>query len=333
MKANSQLHGSLVLPVAPRHFIGRKVSNKDVVITPNQVELLCTTQDQVQVIVLEGPGDPLATPKITKKVISLIQKRWPETDIQITTSGINSTAFLEAEHIAQINLVVDALDPSVLKSIYNWIRPAQKNIPLTEACLLLLEEQEKLLVFCKEQSIPFIAQTTIVPENVEHILNIAKKMADYGALSLQLSKSSEVEDCALEALQKQTAMYLPTNIAKVKKIEKSPELVPTETKDKVAVTTSDGLNIDQHLGQAKQVVIYANTKGTFHFVGKRQMPEPGKGDQRWQELAATLNDCYVLLTSHAGPKATENLEQLSLPIIIHTGRIETHLNQLHTKKG
>ena len=70
----------------------------------------------------------------------------------------------------------------------------------------------------------------------------------------------------------------------------------------VAVASTDGLFVDQHLGQAERLRIYKLGMGRPEMVDFRAMPPPGDhGVGRWKDLAKILEDCGRLLV---GGRAT-----------------------------
>ena len=110
---------------------------------------------------------------------------------------------------------------------------------------------------------------------------------------------------------------------------------------KVAIATSDGLNVDLHFGQAKSFLIYELKDGKFEFVEKRELPpvlEPvestsedsanggfgcGSGDGSGcgsgpnGELAPAVKlllDCQALLVAQVGMKMCRQFERNAISV-------------------
>jgi nitrogen fixation protein NifB len=83
----------------------------------------------------------------------------------------------------------------------------------------------------------------------------------------------------------------------------------------VAVASQEGMFVNRHLGEADELLIFAEgTGGEFIQVGVRQAPEPGNGSARWHDLADLLVDCRALLVSGIGPSPTEILRASGLRV-------------------
>ena len=77
-------------------------------------------------------------------------------------------------------------------------------------------------------------------------------------------------------------------------------LNPAEDRPYIAVATLEGVLVNQHLGEADQLSIYAKDEAGFRVVEQRRTPPAGSGSQRWIDLADTLQDCRAVLVASAG---------------------------------
>jgi nitrogen fixation protein NifB len=84
---------------------------------------------------------------------------------------------------------------------------------------------------------------------------------------------------------------------------------PSGARVNVAVASSDGMDVDLHLGQAIKFLIFGPRAqdGLPSLLGTREAPEPGGGDKRWTDLAESLHDCFALLAASAGAHPREVL--------------------------
>ncbi len=100
-------------------------------------------------------------------------------------------------------------------------------------------------------------------------------------------------------------------------------------KSHVAVASSNGIDVDLHIGHARQLLIYGpGEEGLVCLLGARSTPEPGGGDARWKALAEVLGDCFALLASGAGPKPVKILEDQNIDVFIADGNIKKPLDIL-----
>ncbi|MDR3640972.1 MAG: NifB/NifX family molybdenum-iron cluster-binding protein [Humidesulfovibrio sp.] len=92
---------------------------------------------------------------------------------------------------------------------------------------------------------------------------------------------------------------------------------PSGERVNVAVASSDGMDVDLHLGQAIKFLIFGPRAqdGLPSLLGVREAPEPGGGDKRWTDLAATLNDCFALLAASAGAHPREVLAGKGISVL------------------
>jgi nitrogen fixation protein NifB len=98
---------------------------------------------------------------------------------------------------------------------------------------------------------------------------------------------------------------------------------PATGRSNVAVASSDGLEVDLHLGQAIRFLIYGPREedGLPSLIGTREAPEPTSGgqpdqaNQRWNALADVLSDCFAILASSVGANPRAVLSQRGLTVM------------------
>ena len=104
--------------------------------------------------------------------------------------------------------------------------------------------------------------------------------------------------------------------------------VPSEERLFVAVATREGVLVNQHLGEARQLNIYDLNHDIPVMVEKRRLPKPGGKDFRWYGLAQAINDCHTLLVSGIGNNPKEILIKEGLNILEVNGMIDLILSAL-----
>jgi nitrogen fixation protein NifB len=96
----------------------------------------------------------------------------------------------------------------------------------------------------------------------------------------------------------------------------------------VAVATQEGMLVNQHLGEAARLVVFAadaSTESGARFVEMRRAPALGTGAERWRDMGTLLHDCRAILVSAAGPTPKRALEASGIEVIEMEGLIEEGL--------
>jgi len=105
---------------------------------------------------------------------------------------------------------------------------------------------------------------------------------------------------------------------------------PTKERPNVAVASLTGMDVDLHLGQAYQFLVYGPREdGLTCLLSTRPAPEPGGGDSRWHKLAESLGDCFSLLASGAGNKPRSILAEAGITVLVTEDEIEGTVDVLY----
>lgn len=359
-----QSSGRVHLPVAPKALARVRFSPEKPLpraLTPEQalnwLDYLTSRGESLKVANLNGPGDPLATPELTLQTLDLVREKYPGLSLCLTTLGLGAADLaqkLAQPGLAHVSILLDAVDPEVARGIYAWIRPGVKTLPLKEACMMLLEEQADGISALLKKGISVKAKTTVYPGvNSEHIAAIAQKAAGLGLSEIKLfpflAKDNEHPRPSWEALPEelshvanQAAKYLPTQLVDLAYCRETLEFdfgdaacsgetlpKPDEKRPKLAVCSSDGFEVDLHLGQVDQFLIYGPQDGPVVLLETRPAPEPGKGDTRWQQAALILSDCFAVLCAAAGEAPKRLLAQRGITVLEQEGGVEGLVDLLY----
>ncbi|OGR19907.1 MAG: hypothetical protein A2X81_17380 [Desulfobacterales bacterium GWB2_56_26] len=357
------------LPVAPQvvartRFSPPPPSRSGCLTVPEAMDILAAAMRKERsggstMVAITGPGDPLATPDITLQTIELVRARYPELKIGLRTLGMGSAALAGKLARAGLNYVemqVDGTKPAVLEKIYAWIRPGMKTLKTSEAVALLINEQRHGVSALKFHELKVIVTTTVYPAlNIDHVAKISAEMMELGADGIGLipyapEPGAEVSlesptPAAIAATAAKAAPFLPivepllreragdsnSDSAPVK----APLPRPTSERPNVAVVSSNGMEVDLHLGQAIRLLIYGRREdGLACLLDVREAPEPCT-PERWSELAGILPDCFVILAASAGETPRKTLAQAGIKILISEGSIEGTVDVLYGggKKG
>jgi len=221
---------------------------------------------------------------------------------------------------------------------------------------ILSEEQVKGIAACKAAGIPVAIRTTVYAGiNDQEVEEVARWAAGLGVESMGLQSGRGLDEegrplsppslAEFAAMGARVAKYLPLTCQTGQTARADDSIraggpaglpKPTPERPKVAVLSANGMDIDLHLGQAYQALIYGPREdGLACLLEVRDLPDPGSGDNRWQELAAIVHDCFALLASHAGQRPREILGGLGLPVLLLEDGIEGAVDALYGggKKG
>ncbi len=350
------------LPIAPKAAARIRFAP----LQPQQARVLLPSEalqelDSLQVgdgsrIELDGPGDPLLTVDLTVDTLRRVVSRYPGTRLSLATLGIDSARLLpvlKAAGLSEVLLQVSAVDPAILEKIYAWIRPGLKTLALPEAARILIAEQRQAVVTAKELGLAVTVVATVFPEyNSHHLAEIAESMAALRADRMVLFpyRAEVGADIVLPGVDpawlfeacRNCARHLPTEIAREeKRCAASGPIIPatlpkpTTARPNVAVASSNGSDIDLHLGQATRFLIYGPREdGLVCLRETRSAPEPGIG-QRWRRLAESLGDCFAILAANAGETPRQELAGAGITVIRAEDTIEGTVDALYGggKKG
>ncbi|MCF8032308.1 MAG: hypothetical protein K9K66_06385 [Desulfarculaceae bacterium] len=349
--------GRIHLPVAPRALARvRFIPDEPLprALTPEQalnwLDYLEGQGDAIEVVNLNGPGDPLATPALSLKTLALVRERYPGVSLCLTSLGLGAAEVapeLAKLGLAHVSILMDAVDPAVVEGIYAWIRPGKRTLPLSEAAKTLVKEQPYAIAALVEAGVPVQIKTTLYPWiNPEQIGEIAQRAAELGVSEMKLFPFlPKGDDCPqpcepadpaeLERLAGLAARHLPAQAVDLAACMEAVEwdsgepaasqvVLPKPSKHKpcLAVCSSDGFEVDLHLGQAGRFLIYGPQDGPVVLLETRPAPEPGDGDTRWQQAYLVLSDCFAVLAAAAGESPRRILADKGLPVLIQEGNVE-----------
>ncbi|XOF33950.1 MAG: radical SAM protein [Candidatus Electrothrix sp. YB6] len=301
-----------------------------------------------------GPGDALAAPDILLAVLTLLQERYPDLPVKVTTIGLGAAQLADAlaeKGVVRIDLQVEAVTADVAQKVYAWIRPGKKTVPLPAATELLVGEQEEAIrAFCAA-GLEVNILTTVYPGlNEAHINAVAEKAAGLGAITMTLipfrpvSEEENLSACdtgMLAAAAEAAAPHLkvleygeryltPPSGGDFKN---SAALLPKPSKERpnVAVASSNGMDVDLHLGQAGKMLIYGPRQdGLACLLESRNTPAAGSGTSRWQALAdECLSDCFALLAANAGENPQKVLAEQGIKVLLTEENIEGTVDVLY----
>lgn len=342
-------------------------------ITPTEaLELLVKAQEkglEISVVGISGPGEPLASPELTFATLELVREKYPDMTLCLTTNGIDGARYATkcaALSLAHVTVNVNAVDPETAMKLYAWIRPGKKTLSLKEGCEFLIKEQTAAVGALKDAGLQVKINTIVYPGiNDTHLDAISKTMALLGADAIMVDPYVPLGKCIwpgetpldpptgemLEKARAAAAVHLPLISPKgpcgaeqpsedvqslLDEIQSANGLPkPDEARPNVAIASTNGMEVNCHLGHAHRFMIYGPKNGLPCLMEMRDAPEPGAGDNRWESLAAVLSDCKVIAVESAGPNPTNILKSKGITVFKVTGEIESVVEHVYGlgKKG
>jgi nitrogen fixation protein NifB len=363
--------GRVRLPIAPKAQARIRYSPDKPLpraLTPDQalnwLDYLEKQGESIKVVSITGPGDPLATPGLTLQTLDLLRGKYPDVSLCLTTLGFGTAEFARRFSelgLAHVSILMDAVDPAVAEKLYAWIRPGAKTLPLSVTAPLLIEAQAASTTALVNAGVPVQIKTTIYPGiNSTSIDEIAAKAAELGVSEMKLFPiqargdefplpfeelgSEEIENLVSRAAKRLPAQFIDMALCQdvIEADVNDPAVSratlpkPDTQRPNLAVCSSDGFDVDLHLGQTGQYLIYGPKDGPVVLLEVRPAPEMGKGDARWLETALLLHDCFAVLASAAGAVPKRILSEKGLPVLTQEGTVEGLVDVLYgggKKKG
>lgn len=310
---------------------------------------------ELAMVGISGPGEPFATPDTTFETLRLVREKYPDMGLCVATNGLGVSSYasvLGSLGLAHVTVLINGVDPDVVEKLYGWIRPGTKTMRLTEAAEYLVGDQLAAIVALRKAGVSVKVNTTVYPGiNDKHIGDIAARVASLGVELMHIIPFIPPWEGATDMKKPdvETMLRLRTDAAKYLPVMEAPDLcgemiigfmgdacgtghelitpeaalpLPGGDKPYVAVASSDGYDVNEHLGHARKLLIYGPKNGPVSLLEARPAPAPGSGDNRWEILAEVLKDCKYLLVSSAGNRPKEVLAERGIRVIQTEENIE-----------
>lgn len=332
------------------------------ILTPGQalyyLEQVLEKDKKISVVGIAGPGDPFANEKETLETLTLVRKKYPVIILCVASNGLNVAPHVDqlAElGVSHVTLTVNAIDPAIGAKIYAWVRDGKSVYHGETGAKLLRDRQLQAIVALKKCGITVKINSIIVPGvNDMHVVEVAKKMADLGAdisncvplypvAGTPFSSISSPTHEQVVTLRSEVSKYLPimehctrcradavgllgmpmsAETAACLRQSASLPINPYDDRPYIAAASSEGILVNQHLGEADRLCIYELDGNKTRLVETRPTPPSGGGEQRWMALAETIKDCRALLVASAGEAPRSVLKTKGIKVVMMEGLIE-----------
>ncbi|MFH2067060.1 MAG: radical SAM protein [Pseudomonadota bacterium] len=262
--------------------------------------------------------------------------------------------------VSHVTVTVNAVDSGIASRIYSWVRYNRRVLHAEKGTQILLENQMAGIRGLKERGIIVKINSIIIPGiNDDHMEAIAEKMSGMGIDILNCVPYYPNQGSAFEHMEepsRQLVEEIRTKAGKYVKqmrhctrcradavglLGETPDRSlmnklqacekmdmagvyqePVIDRTRVAVASMEGVLVNQHLGEASNLLIYGKKDGQIMLEEAREMPPKGGGDQRWQRVAEILSDCQVLLVSGVGDNPRQALSQSGIDVYQIEGLID-----------
>jgi len=139
------------------------------------------------------------------------------------------------------------------------------------------------------------------------------------AASTYLPQMEHCSRCRADAVGRLGEAMSPERYAT---LDRHARLSPSGAERKlVAVASMEGAFVNQHLGEADELLIYSVAGGVCTQVDTRRAPPTGTGNVRWEELGDLLTDCIALLVAGIGPSPSRILKARGLRVFETEGLV------------
>mgnify|MGYP000427520775 CR=1 FL=1 len=316
-------------------------------------------RSDISVVGIAGPGDPMANPVETLSTLRSVHKHHPDLLLCLATNGLD-LAFHVPElarlHLSHLTITINTLNPSTGAHIYTWVKDRERVLRGADGARLLLERQMAALEALSKTDILVKVNTILIPGvNDGEIGAIAAEVKRCGVeifnclplipvpgtpfgdipipgpeviasaravAAKHLPLMDHCLRCRADACGLLNEGYAETSLVALRAAANNK---PRRPRPHIAVATREGWLINGHIGAVERLSIYAKDENGISLIERRETPEPGSGQARWEDLARRLDDCRVIVVYGIGPNPRKVLEENGLEVIEAEGLIEDAL--------
>lgn len=326
-------------------------------------------EPRISVAGIAGPGDPFADPDKTMATLRGLRRHYPQLLLCLSSNGLAMPPYVEEIAdigVSHVTLTVNGIDPEITKKIYAWVRDGKVIYRERQAAELLLARQLEAIRRLKASQVIIKVNYIVIPGiNDHHAAEAASFLANEGVdlfncmpllpnADTPFANYSEPNPDLIKKLRSQCEVFLPqmrhcqrcradavgllhedrsSEMAGCLKKCAAKPISPGAEKPYVAVSSWEGMLVNQHLGEAIRFLVFRPEGEGFVLVEERRAPKPGGGAARWQAVAGILSDCRALLVSDMGDTPRRFLQEAGIKPVLMSGLIEHGLRAIYNGKG
>lgn len=331
--------------------------------------------NNLSVVGVAGPGDALANFENLSATLKLVREYDPDVTFCISTNGLMLPHYAEklAElGVSHITVTMNTVDPEIGGKIYRYVDYMGKRYTGREAGEVLLRNQLKGLQMLSDLEIVCKVNIVMIKNvNDKDIPNVVKKVKELNVVmtniiqmipvkgsvfeNIGLTSNHEVnqmrKECnsilkqmmhckqcradAIGTLDNDISYQFNSKANGTAKVISELDAFPLK-KNKLAVCSSNGVIIDQHLGEAAQISIYDIQDGKAQFLKQISVTpmkefdcENDKSDNRFIDFKQKLSECEVLIATRIGDSAKNILAQMGIRTFERYGDIEQNISEIY----
>ncbi len=320
---------------------------------------------EITVVGIAGPGDPFANPDETMETLRGVRTKYPRMILCLASNGMGIGPHIDeiaALKVSHVTITVTAVDPEIGAQIYAWVRDGRRPLRGIEGAAALQTRQIEAITRLKSLGVVVKVNSIIIPGiNDEHLPDVARKVGALGADLMNCMALVPVKGAVFEGLRPPDTLmtarvrlqagqfvHQMTHCARCRAdavgflgeamtsdqhdtLQHFASMTADPAEDAarpyVAVATLEGALVNQHLGEAGRMSIFARddeSPEVFKMIEVREMPAEGT-EGRWTRLADQLHDCRAVLVTAAGPSPQKTLGARGLKIVEMEGLIDEGL--------
>jgi len=157
----------------------------------NRVREILSKEPRISVAAVAGPGDALANPA-TFETLRLVNQEFPYLIKCMSTNGLllpDSLDLLLEVGVSHLTITINAVDSSIGKQIYSWVRYKGQILVEEVAFQVLSTNQLEGLRAAVRQGITVKVNSVLIPGiNDEHLVEVAQTVAEEGAYIMNIMK-------------------------------------------------------------------------------------------------------------------------------------------------
>ena len=243
-------------------------------------------------------------------------------------------------NVSHVTLTVNAVDPAIGARIYAWMRIGKRVVPAAEGAAILLTRQLDAIRGLKARGITVKINSIIIPGiNEDHIEAVACKMNEldvdlFNCMPYYPSKGSAFEDMqapaaeTVEAIRQAAGRHVrqmrhctrcrsdavgllgeAPSATWMSALQSCGRLEVIEPQDQkisrrphVAVASQEGVLVNQHLGEAAHLLIYAAKAGRPRTAGS----PPDAGPRQWASALEGVGRIAERLPRRSGQRCGQS---------------------------
>lgn len=343
------------------------------ILTPEQalayMDKVLAVEPRITVAGIAGPGDPFANATETLTTMQLLREKYPDIILCLSSNGLGLTPHVDEVAdigVSHVTVTINGIDPEITKNIYSFVKDGKIIYRGLQAAELLLARQLGAIEKLKSRGVTVKVNFITVPGvNDHHAATTAQAMAKMGVdlfncmallpnadtLFADLIEPTKPEMNVLrDACEKHLPQMRHCKRCRADAVgllgkDKSGEMAgclnacatmpaaPKKVRPYVAVSSIEGMLVNQHLGESRKFLIYGQKEKGYELIEERLAPPVGGGIGRWEAMTRILHDCRAVLVSDMGTSPKEVFRRAGIDPVTMSGFIEAGLEAVYTGKG